>query len=57
MIASLVLGAVLGASTEASFLEKLPPEITVKSWLNTPGYRSLDGLVGKVVLLEFWATW
>ncbi|MFO0983395.1 MAG: hypothetical protein U1E76_16960 [Planctomycetota bacterium] len=57
MLASLVLSVAALASSETSFLDKLPPDIAVKSWINTPGWRSLSNLSGKVVLLEFWATW
>jgi len=57
MLSALVLAAVLGAPGEQSYLDKLPPEITVKSWLNTPGWKGLDDLLGHVYLVEFWATW
>jgi len=58
MLSALVLAAVLASpQEEASFLGKLPPDITVKSWLNTSGWRSVDDLLGRVYLIEFWATW
>jgi thiol-disulfide isomerase/thioredoxin len=34
-----------------------PPEVVAEDWLNTDAPQSLAGLKGKVVLVEFWATW
>jgi thiol-disulfide isomerase/thioredoxin len=34
-----------------------PPEVTAADWLNTDGPPTLASLRGKVVLVEFWATW
>lgn len=36
---------------------KSAPEISAASWLNTTGPLTLSGLKGKVVVVEFWATW
>ena len=35
---------------------KAPKEINATNWINTPGV-SLEKLKGKVVVVEFWATW
>src|SRR5262249_19969563 len=34
-----------------------PPEVTATDWLNTDKPPTLAGLKGKVVVVEFWATW
>ncbi len=33
------------------------PEITAREWLNTKDTVSLANLKGKIVVVEFWATW
>jgi WD40 repeat protein/thiol-disulfide isomerase/thioredoxin len=35
----------------------VPPEVSAKDWLNTDKPPTLEGLKGKVVVVEFWATW
>lgn len=39
------------------FVGKPAPEIQVEEWINAPERTNLATLRGKVVLLEFWATW
>ncbi|OGG55879.1 MAG: hypothetical protein A3F84_21340 [Candidatus Handelsmanbacteria bacterium RIFCSPLOWO2_12_FULL_64_10] len=39
------------------FVGKAAPEVALASSLNSAGKPSLSDLRGKVVLLEFWATW
>jgi thiol-disulfide isomerase/thioredoxin len=38
-------------------LGEAPPEVVAKDWLNTDKTPTLAGLKGKVVVVEFWATW
>ncbi len=34
-----------------------PPDLTAGNWINTDGQLTLDNLRGKVIVVEFWATW
>ena len=34
-----------------------PPELQVKEWLNTEENYTFKKLKGKIVLIDFWATW
>lgn len=42
---------------KVEFGTKPPPALDGKTWFNTPAPLSLDGLKGKVVLLDFWGQW
>lgn len=42
--------------TRLRLVDRAAPELAVKEWLNSPPV-TLAELKGKVVLLEFWATW
>lgn len=55
---SLVL-ALCGAQSAAAQLPvgAVAPEIEGKDWFNDPAGTSLAELRGRVVFLEFWATW
>lgn len=64
ILAMVTAGAVLGLSSFSAWGDKketvdgkVAPEISLASWLNSPGKLSLAGARGRVVLLEFWATW
>jgi thiol-disulfide isomerase/thioredoxin len=41
----------------SNFIGKVPPEINISSSFNNKTTLSLTNLKGKVVLVEFWATW
>lgn len=36
---------------------KAPPALQVDRWMNVDEPLELDGLAGKVVVLDFWGTW
>lgn len=44
------------AKTQAALIGKPAPELTIK-WSNQDGLKKLSDLKGKVVVLDFWATW
>ena len=58
-IVAMVLGLVAGTSgtaARAAMVGKEAPEIQAAYWLNAPAL-ALRGLRGKIVVVEFWATW
>jgi hypothetical protein len=57
MLANVALALALGSPAPAPVEVGLPaPEIEVKSWLNTKA-TTLAKERGRVIVLEFWATW
>jgi thiol-disulfide isomerase/thioredoxin len=55
VVGLIAMGAVYAAE-QASLVGKAAPEITAKYWLNSQPL-TLKGLQGKIVVVEFWATW
>jgi thiol-disulfide isomerase/thioredoxin len=43
-------------ATQVTLMGEMAPEISIKTWISG-GPVTLDDLRGRVVLLEFWATW
>ncbi|MBI3039861.1 TlpA family protein disulfide reductase, partial [bacterium] len=44
------------AQDSSGFQGKAPPEIKAEEWINSEPL-SLASLTGKIVVVEFWATW
>ena len=55
LVAAALVIALAGSSARAQD-GKQPKEINAKGWINTEGL-TLEKLKGKVVVVEFWATW
>jgi len=57
LLLPLILVGAMGPDISAQLSQGWAPEIEVKSWMNNPPGTSLEDLRGRVVFLEFWATW
>jgi len=58
MLVAFVLTALVPAFAAENFwVGKKPPEIKAADWLNTSKPLTIAGLKGKIVVVEFWATW
>jgi len=55
-LAGLALMGSIGGAQESPARGKKPKEISAAGWFNSSG-ASLEKLKGKVVVVEFWATW
>jgi hypothetical protein len=53
----LVVASLSGTASAQVSAGSMAPEIDAKDWFNGPPGTSLADLRGKVVLVEFWATW
>jgi thiol-disulfide isomerase/thioredoxin len=52
-----ILACAVNAAGGAVKVGQKAPEIKAQKWLNTTGEVSLAKLRGKIVVVEFWATW
>ncbi len=53
----LCVAAFTGSAAAQAGAGALAPEIDAKDWFNSPPGTTLADLRGKVVFVEFWATW
>ena len=56
LVALMAVAATAAAPPQPGLVGKAAPEISAKYWINTPPL-TLAGLRGKIVVVEFWATW
>ena len=56
-LSALSLVAALTGPAAAQSVGSMAPEIDAKEWFNPPPATTLADLRGKVVFVEFWATW
>ena len=57
MLPAVLLLALVATATGQTPPGQNAPEISVDQWFNDPPGTSLADLRGRVVFLEFWATW
>ncbi|MCE1247454.1 MAG: TlpA family protein disulfide reductase [Firmicutes bacterium] len=58
MLAAFLLTALVPAFAAENFwVGKKPPEIKALEWINASKAPTLASLKGKIVVVEFWATW
>ena len=58
LIAAFVLATIMPVlAAGKSWVGQSPPEINALGWINTSKVLKLSDLKGKVVVVEFWATW
>ncbi len=55
----ILLAAAYAFNSQRSVLRAgtVAPAISADTWINTDGALELSALRGKVVVIEFWATW
>jgi thiol-disulfide isomerase/thioredoxin len=63
LLGGLAIAAIIAAcgggtsAQEGGLVGQAPPAISAEGWINAEKPIALDALEGKVVLVEFWATW
>ncbi len=57
VLAAFLLVPAVSYAVGKKLVGEKPPEIQIKEWLNTSENYTLEKLKGKIVLIDFWATW